>query len=499
MNMSFWLPLLVPMTSLSAGIAIFFLREKSHAIRSFISLFAAVLKTVLVGLLMSGVSNGQVYEFQVPLFLGFDIVLKADSLSLLFVSLSAILWLFTIIYAIGYFKGRSNQSRFFGFFSLCVSATTGIALSGNLFTLLIFYEFLTLTTYPLVVHKGTQESLKAGRVYLTYTLLGGIAIFFAMVWLSSLVGAVDFTDRGILASLAAQYHPHLIAIFFLLIIGFGVKAAIVPLHGWLPMAMVAPAPVSALLHAVAVVKAGSFGIIRVVYDIYGVEFAQQLGVLKWLGAMAIITIIYGSLRALVQDDLKRRLAYSTISQVSYITLGVAIMGGPTAAVGAVVHLVHQGVMKITLFFCAGNLAEGMNISRISQMKGIARRMPLTMATFTIAALGMIGIPPLAGFISKWYLGIGALQAQQPWIVFVLLLSSVLNAAYFLPIIYAAWFMEPEEASLKEFNPRWKKNHKYLQIPPLVTAGLTVLMGLLASMPFSPLSWAKLIVLREFGE
>jgi len=271
----------------------------------------------------------------------------------------------------------------------------------------------------------------------------------------------------------------------------------VPLHGWLPQAMVAPAPVSALLHAVAVVKAGAFGIVRVIYDVFGIEFAANLGVTLPLAILAAVTIVYASVRALFQDDLKRRLAFSTVSQISYITLGVATVG-PIAAIGGIVHLVHQGLMKITLFFCAGNLAETLGIHKISEMDGVAHRMPWTMVAFTLGALGMVGVPPLAGFVSKWYLGIGAMAAGQEWIVAILVGSSVLNAAYFLPIIYTAWFKEskgtwPAEQPRGRAETRWT-----LLLPPLVTALLALGVGLLASAPFSPLDWAQLIAGREYG-
>jgi multicomponent Na+:H+ antiporter subunit D len=269
------------------------------------------------------------------------------------------------------------------------------------------------------------------------------------------------------------------------------------LHGWLPKAMVAPAPVSALLHAVAVVKAGAFGIVRVVYDVYGIEYAAALGVLGPLAVAAAVTILWGSVRALFQDGLKKRLAYSTVSQVSYIALGTAVFG-PIATVGGIVHLVHQGLMKITLFFCAGNLAETLGIHKVSEMHGVGRRMPLTMAAFTIGALGMIGIPPVAGFISKWYLASGAIAVDAPWVLAVLAASSLLNAAYFLPILYYAWFCEPR-GPWPEDPPRglWE-SHGMLLFPALTTAVLALLAGLFAAAPFSALEWAQLIALREYG-
>jgi multicomponent Na+:H+ antiporter subunit D len=428
---------------------------------------------------------------------GLDLVLRADALSILFITLSTILWLVTTIYAIGYLEDSPHRSRFFGFFSLCVTATVGVALAGNLLTFVLFYELLTLATYPLIVHRGTEEARHAGRTYLTYTIIGGALLLIGTVWLYGLTGTLEFTHRGFLAELVSTQHNALIIIFILLIAGLGVKAALVPFHGWLPQAMIAPAPVSALLHAVAVVKAGAFGIVRVVYDVYGIEFADSLGVTLPLAIMAAVTIIYGSVRALFQDDLKRRLAFSTVSQVSYIALGVALVG-PIATIGGLVHLVHQGVMKITLFFCAGNLAETLGIHKVSQMDGVGRRMPWTMAAFTIGAFGMMGAPPIAGFVSKWYLGLGALDAGQDWVIFILAGSSLLNAAYFLPVLHRAWF--------KEAVADWPTDHHFgrretawaLLFPPLFTAFLSLTLGLLASMPFSPLVWARFITTLEYA-
>ncbi|MCF6235653.1 MAG: monovalent cation/H+ antiporter subunit D family protein [Gammaproteobacteria bacterium] len=497
MNWDTGLPLLVLASSLLPGLVIFFLPEERVAARTRLNLAGAVLKLVLVGVMIWGVFHGHHYEARLPLLPGLDLVLRADPLSMLFVVLSAVLWLVTTVYAIGYLEDSPNRSRFFGFFSLCVTATVGVALAGNLITFLLFYELLTLATYPLIVHRGTDEARKAGRTYLIYTVAGGALLLIGTVWLYTLTGTLEFTARGFLSVLDESHHTALIVIFILLIAGLGVKAALIPLHGWLPQAMVAPAPVSALLHAVAVVKAGAFGIVRVVYDVYGIQFAASLGVMLPLAIVAAVTIIYASMRALFQDDLKRRLAFSTVSQVAYIVLGIAIVG-PIAAVGGLVHLVHQGVMKITLFFCAGNLAETLGIHKVSEMNGVGKRMPWTMAAFTIAAFGMIGAPPLAGFISKWYLGLGALDVGQGWVVFILAGSSLLNAAYFLPILYAAWFKEPvgswpAERCFGRHETAWA-----LLAPPLVTAFLTLTLGLLASAPFSPLQWARFITTLEYA-
>ncbi len=492
------LPGAILLSSLIPGALIFLLKEESHILRSLLNMTGAVVKLVLVAVLIWGVFLGGVFETRVTIAPGLDLVLHADALSVLFVTLSTVLWLVTTIYAIGYLEHSPNRSRFFGFFSLCVSATVGIALAGNLLTFVIFYEILTLATYPLVAHRGTPDATRGAKIYLAYTMAGGVALLIGAVWLRSLTGPVDFVQGGVLAGMPAALHPQLIGIFLFLLLGLGVKAALFPLHGWLPQSMVAPAPVSALLHAVAVVKAGAFGIVRVVYDVYGVEFASQLGLLTILGVAASITIIYGSVMALTQDGLKKRLAYSTVSQVSYIALGASILG-PIATIGGVVHLVHQGIMKITLFFCAGNYAETLGVHNVSEMDGVGRRMPWTTLAFTVGALGMIGIPPIAGFVSKWYLGLGAVEAGEHWVLLVLAASTLLNAGYFLPILHKAWFRPPPEAWPKEhvFDSRFETMGALLW-PPVITAALCLIVGLLAAAPFSPLEWATLIARREYG-
>ena len=496
MNWDDWIPLLVVASSLLPGLVIFSLAEERVRLRTTLNLVGALVKLALVGWMLWGVYHEHHFETRLTLLPDLELVLRAGPLSLLFVTLSSVLWLVTTVYAIGYLEGSPNRSRFFGFFSLCVSATVGVALSGNLISFLLFYELLTLSTYPLIVHRGTEAARRAGHSYLAYTIFGGALLLLGTVWLYTLAGTLEFTPRGFLNNLGEEHRPALITIFALMIAGLGVKAALVPLHGWLPQAMVAPAPVSALLHAVAVVKAGAFGIVRVVYEVFGLNFATELGVTSPLAWVAATTIIYGSLRALFQDDLKRRLAFSTVSQLSYIVLGATI-AGPIAIIGAVVHLVHQGLMKITLFFCAGNLAETLGIHKVSEMNGVGRRMPWTTMAFTIGAFGMIGAPPIAGFVSKWYLGLGALEAGQDWVIFVLAGSSMLNAAYFLPILHRAWFQEPPDAWPEERDFGCKETAWALLLPPVVTALIALGVGMFATVPFSPLKWAQLIALREF--
>lgn len=485
------------LSSFLTGVVIFFLKEESHRLRTWLNLLGAGLKLILVAALLWGIHEGHTYSLSFSFLPGIPFALGADANSVLFVTLSAFLWFWTTLYAVGYLEDSPHRSRFFGFFSLCVTATTGIALSANLVTFLVFYELLTISTYPLVVHRGTPEAMRGGRRYLAYTLAGGTVLLLAVAWLHQLAGPVTFTERGMIQGLLATHRGELQLLFLLFMVGIGVKAAMVPLHGWLPQAMVAPAPVSSLLHAVAVVKAGAFGIVRIVYDVYGVENAARLGVLEPLALAAAVTIVYGSTVALFQDELKKRLAFSTVSQVSYIVLGVAILG-PAAAVGGLVHLVHQGLMKITLFFGAGNYAETLGIHRVSELNGVGRRMPLTTAAFTVAALGMIGVPPLAGYVSKWYLKTGAVTAGDDWVAVVLAVSSLLNAAYFLPILYRAWFGSPPAAWPHEHHfGRWE-THWLLLAAPLVTAALVVWAGVAAESSFSPLAWVKLIAAREYG-
>jgi len=494
-----WLyPLALLGCALGPAVIILLLGREQVALRNLVNLAGAAIKLLLVGATLWGVYQGQTYGLRLPLGAGLELQLQIDALSLLFVTLSALLWFVTTVYAIAYLKDDGEQRRFFAFFSLCVAATVGIALAGNLLTFFLFYELLTLSTLPLVVHKGDEKAMAAGRTYLRYTLGGSALLLLGILWLEALAGSGSFLEPPLGMVALAQERPMLlVAVFALLVSGLAVKAAMVPLHGWLPAAMVAPAPVSALLHAVAVVKAGAFGIVRIVFDLYGVALTAELGLGLPLAAAASVTILLGSLIALQQQEIKRRLAYSTISQVSYIMLGAALLS-PLALVGCLVHLVHQGIMKITLFFCAGVLEKSLGVTRVEQLDGVGPRLPLTMLAFSVGALGMIGVPPIAGFVSKWYLGLGALQAGQDWVILVLAGSSLLNAAYFLPLLYRAWFRPPRQSWPEPAaGTRWEAP-VWLVLPAIFTALAAIGAGLFAAFPASPLEWARLIVEREYG-
>jgi multicomponent Na+:H+ antiporter subunit D len=362
-----------------------------------------------------------------------------DQLGAIFSSLASLLWIFVTVYSFGYMKGHAKQLRYFAFFTICLGITMGIAYSGNLFTLYIFYELLTLATYPLVVHKEDRKALEAGKKYLIYSFSGAALILVGMILIYASTGSLDFVPGGIKGFADARVSA--VAYFILFFIGFGVKAALVPLHSWLPLAMVAPTPVSALLHAVAVVKAGVFAIARVVHYIFGAQVVKEFNV-YFLYAIAF-SILFGSVLAIGQNNLKRRLAYSTISQLGYVLLGILLVN-PRGYTGGVLHIINHALIKIVLFLCAGCIISRTGKTEINQLKGIGKDMPVTMTAFALASVCLVGIPPTNGFVSKWYLSLGSLDAGHPLLVAVLLLSALLTAAYLFPIVGIAFFTKEEK-------------------------------------------------------
>jgi multicomponent Na+:H+ antiporter subunit D len=404
----------------------------------------ALLATVL-SLLPSILEGNQTSITLLEIVPGLPITFTLEPLGMLFACVAALLWPVNTLYSIGYMRGNKekHQTRFYICFAIALSCTMGIALAGNLLTLFICYELLTLSTYPLVTHKGNEDAKKAGRVYLGILLSTSIGFFLlAILWTWHLTGTLDFKAEGILAGKIAG--PELIVLLFLYVYGIG-KAALMPMHRWLPAAMVAPTPVSALLHAVAVVKAGVFSIVKVVIYVFGLDMLRLSDGADWVLWIAGFTIISASIIALKQDNLKRRLAYSTISQLSYVTLAVFILA-PLSIVAAALHIVAHAFGKVTLFFAAGSIYTASHKTNISQLNGIGYRMPWTMAAFTIGAISMIGLPPTAGFLSKWYMLQGAFQQEQVFAVLIIIASTLLNAAYFIPIIYTAWFKKEGQES-----------------------------------------------------
>ena len=369
---------------------------------------------------------------------GLSLAFELEPLGLLFASVAACLWPVTIVYAIGYMRGagEKHQTRFYFFFAVAIAAALGIAFAGNGLTLFLFYEVLTLSTYPLVSHKGTPEARRGARIYLAILLTTSIGLLLpALVWTHALTGTTDFRAGGILAGHAGA--PTLAVLMALYLFGIG-KAALMPFHRWLPAAMVAPTPVSALLHAVAVVKAGVFSVLKIAIYVFGVDLLAVSGAAEALMWVAAFTLLVASLIALRQDNLKARLAYSTVSQLAYIVLG-ATLATSTAMLGGALHIVTHAAGKITLFFCAGAIYVAAHKTRVSELDGLGRAMPLTFAAFCIASLSIVGLPPLAGSWSKFLLMGGAAEAGRELMIAVLMLSSLLNIAYLLPIPFRAFF------------------------------------------------------------
>ena len=441
---------------------------------------AAVLLTVVLTLLPLVMAGGRPGVVLFSLLPGLDIAFQVEPLGMLFALIASGLWIVNSLYSIGYMRGNqeAHQTRFFVCFALAIAATMGIAFSGNLFTLFIFYEVLTLSTYPLVTHHGTEKARNGGRVYLGLLLSTSTVLLLpALVFIWFIAGTTDFTVGGILAD---KLKPGELALLLgLCVFGIG-KAALMPFHRWLPAAMVAPTPVSALLHAVAVVKAGVFSVVKVMVYVFGIDNLATAGATHWLVAVAGFTIIAASVVALSANNLKRRLAYSTISQLSYVTMAAALLA-PLSLVGAVMHIAAHAVGKITLFFAAGAIYTAAHKTEVSQLDGIGRRMPWTMGAFAIAALSMIGLPPAAGFVSKWYMLSGAMASQHWLAVTVIVLSTLLNAGYFLPIIYRAFFVAP---------PADAHDHPHGEAPlPMVialtaTAAATVLLFFFPDVPLA---------------
>jgi multicomponent Na+:H+ antiporter subunit D len=408
-------------------------------LRETMTLVTAGILSALVASLVPGVANGARLELFVGAMMpGLEIRFTVEPLGMLFAALASFLWFVTSLYSIGYMRGHheQNQTRFYVYFAVAIGATMGVAFAGNMLTLFAFYELLTLSTFPLVAHHGTEEAKRAGRLYLGL-LLGTSIIFqlFAIIWTWTAAGTLDFRAGGILEDKVAG--PAVGVLMALYLFGIG-KAAVMPFHRWLPAAMVAPTPVSALLHAVAVVKAGVFAVVKVVVYVFGVDFLAKQAHVGWLVYVAGFTVIAASIIALRQDNLKLRLAYSTVSQLSYVVIATVVLA-PLSIMGAILHIAAHAFGKITLFFAAGAILVASHKTEVSQLDGIGRRMPWTMAAFAIGALAMIGLPPTVGFTSKWYIVQGIVQDGNWVAAGVIVVSTLLNAAYFVPIVYAAFF------------------------------------------------------------
>jgi len=467
---------------LAAAVLIPFLGSVPN-LREAVTLLAAALLAVFVWSLLPHVLAGERPEWTLTQALpGIAIAFRVEPLGMLFALVAGSLWFVNSVYSIGYMRANNEprQTSYYAFFAIAIAATIALAFAKNLLTLFIFYEALTLSTFPLVTHKRSPEAISGGRIYLSLLIGTSMVLLLpAIVWTGFLAGTLDFAAGGILAGKAGD--GMLAVLLALYVFGIG-KAALMPFHFWLPAAMVAPTPVSALLHAVAVVKAGVFAVLKVIVYVFGIGTLAESGAGEWLAWAAGFTVIAASLVALRQTNLKKRLAYSTVSQLSYVVLAAAILM-PISAVGAAMHIAAHAVAKITLFFAAGSIYTASHKTEIGELDGIGWRMPWTMGAFGIGALAMIGVPPTAGFLGKWFMLQGGVATANWLAVAVIVVSTILNASYFLPIVWRAFLAEPADGD-------GKGGHKHGEAPfavvaPLVfTAAMTLVLFFWPDVPFA---------------
>lgn len=441
-------------------------------LREFWSIAGSVVTFLLVLAMVPYVLEGEVLRFKLSdIGPGLSFSFRVDGLGLVFGLVSSFLWILASFYNIGYMRSLNEhaQTRYYACFTSAILGAQGVAYAGSLLTLYLFYEIITVVTYPLVAHHQDQEAYEAGKKYLFYLMGTSKGLLLpAMVLTYLMAGSLEFSP-SVYKGIIGQRGFWVLLTYWFFVLGFA-KAAIMPLHNWLPSAMVAPTPVSALLHAVAVVKAGVFSISRVMLSVFGVEILNETGLGLYTAYFVSITILLASVIALTKDDLKERLAYSTISQLSYVVLGVALLN-PVGIAGGVFHIVGHAFGKITLFFCAGAIYVAHHRKKISELPGLGYQMPFTMGAFAIASLSMIGVPPVGGFVSKWFLINGSVDLREMGLTVVLLLSALLNAGYFAPITFKAFF----EGDIRGF--RLKEAPLWMVIPLCATAVLSVLIGL----------------------
>ena len=483
------LPLLAFLLPLLGAMATVPLQRASGRARNLVLAAITLAVAAIAIVLAAGVTRGAEYEtFLVQLTPDIWLYLRVDAMGALFGATAAVLWVLALFYSWGYMADGHRLGRYYSFFILCLSWTMGVAYAGNLLTFLVFYELFSILTYPLVVHEETPEAMAAGTKYIVYILVGGSLVLLAVVLTFFTAGDQTLANGGFLT--AEMGTGRLMAIFWCFIAGFGVKAALVPLHGWVPDAHpAAPAPFSAVLSGV-MVAAGSFGIMRIVFQVFGIDLLQELGLMPGLTGLAAFTVLFAAVLAVNQDDLKRRLAYSTISQMAYVLLGVSLLRSD-AAIGAMAHITNHAFMKGALFLCAGLFIRRLGVRRVSQLDGAAKRMPITAAAFAIAALGMIGTPPLSGFVSKWYLGLGMLEADNALLLAVLLGGALMAAIYLLPVVYRMYFREPLITSDDKIATEGREAPASMLVPLVIATVLTIALGLGAYLPGMPVSLARM--------
>jgi len=470
-------PIILPIV---AGILVKLLKMENKTNRQ-IFVGATIIVNTLITIYTLLSFQGQ-YLRLIDLVPGFSITLGVDSMSVVFGMMVSILWMLTTFYAFGYMSHEGNEVRFFTFFTCAMGVCIGLALAANLLTFYLFYEFLTFITFPLIIHSGTDEAITAGRNYLIYSITGAALALVCIVFIGYYSTGANFTFGGILDMVQASNNKELLCFVFLLgFLGFGVKAAVFPMHGWLANAYVAPAPATALLHAVAVVKAGVFGIMRLAYFAYGTDLIRGTWVQGVCLGLVFITIIYGSYMAVRTQHLKKRLAYSTIGQLSYILFAVMLLN-PDGLRSGLIYMIFHAIIKITLFFCCGSIMFTTHETDVNRMDGFGQLMPMTFTCFFIASLGMMGIPATAGFIGKWNLFLAAMQPGSfPYGIIGLLavaISILLTVIYLMSVIIKAFFIKGESANSMLAS---KEAPVIMNVPVFIITVLILLFGLIPSL------------------
>lgn len=510
------LPLLILLAPIATALIVVAARHRAD-VRDASLVVGSIVTFLLVASVVPRVLAGDPPTIElVELLPGAPLTLRMDGMALVFALLAAFLWMLASPYAIGYLRGddAKNRTRFMAFYALCLSTAFGVAMAADLLTFFVFYELLTVATYPLVTHKGDAKAIAAGRRYLGYLISGGALVLLGTTIVYQQTGELAFRAGGFVGDAMSGT---LVAVAFLLFaVGFGTKAGLMPLHAWLPSAMVAPTPVSALLHAVAVVKAGVFAFGRLIGFVFGPDVLADVGIHHVLSAVAATTIVVASLVALRQDHLKRRLAYSTIAHLAYIVLGFSLLS-QTAFEGSLLHIVNHGALKITLFFAAGALHVHLHLDHVSELDGVGRRMPFTMGAFALASLGLAGLPLMGGFLSKWHLVLGAYEGGSTWAALVMTGAGLLTAGYLFPIVHRAFFRPAPAHVLAHAGPGdsgtdghghdvshadaapasgWRDADPRMVVPLMVTATLGLLLGL--GDLFGVYALADLVATAVFG-
>jgi multicomponent Na+:H+ antiporter subunit D len=474
---------LVVVIPLICAFLIAVINEKSRFLRNLFVLAPGIINFILVSYLAWVGLNGGEYTLNLVDLPYFALKFRADMFSVYMALSMTFLWILTDIYSFGYMAHEHAQTRYYAALTINLTAAMGIVFASNLVTFFIFFEMLTLCVYPLVIHEETEEAYNAGIMYGVYLLTGGASVLFGIVTVYSLTGSINFVPGGIPA-LASQSKLALIILFILFTFGFGFKSGLVPLHTWLPNAMVAPTPISAVLHAVAVVNVGVFGFIRIIYNIFGVELFQKMGFNYVLAVLASITIIYAAVMGLRQKEIKRMLAMSTINQLSFMIIGVVCIP-LIGKLGGLLHIYYHAFMKITLFYCAGAIITQSKNKYVTKMSGLAKHMPITMTCFTITAIGIIGLPPVCGWVSKWYMMKGYFAQKEVVFPLILILSGIIELGFFAPPIMAAFFKE-EEPGVFQFEQDTTKLGSEapwtMWLPIVIVALFSVIFGLWGFIP-----------------